>query len=168
MSVRIHTSGDAPVLGRKVEDGRTHRLDTFDLPESVSTVQYVSDEVAAVCPVTGQPDWYGVTILLQGTKRGVESKSLKLYLQSYRNEGVFCEMFADEIAQDVMDATGANSVGVKVMQKPRGGITIEAHSTVWQTQRQRRARCDDGEGDVEQGVPFRGSTPPAEPYGQVP
>jgi len=145
MKPEIHGEG---VLGKNVR-GATTGLDTFDLPASVKDVQYISDEVTALCPVTGQPDWYTVRINIRGADRGVESKSLKLYLQSYREDGLFCEMFADSIARDVLAATEANSVMVAVKQKPRGGITIEAYSTVWQVTTEKRARCDDGEGDAE-------------------
>jgi len=158
VTVAIHGEG---VLGKEVRGAR-RELDTFDLPESSVHVKYTSDEVTSLCPITGQPDWYTVEITLQNSRRGVESKSLKLYLQSFRNDGIFCEMFADTIAHDVMDATGATAVGVTVKQKSRGGITIEASSTAWQS-RARGHRCDDGEDDAEQDVSVRGSTPPAEP-----
>lgn len=145
----------------------TSRLQTFDLPVSTDYVEYISDEVTAVCPITGQPDQYTVKIHLHGSKVGLESKALKMYLQSFRNEGVFCEKFADVIACDVMEATEAAHVSVHIRQKPRGGIAIEASSTVWQTS-MKMARCDDGESDPIQDVQVRGSTPPAEPLGEVP
>lgn len=114
-------------MGRKVQ-GALRQLDTFDLPDSTTRVVYNSDEVTSNCPITGQPDWYFVSISIIGTKRGIESKSLKLYLQSFRDDGQFCEAFADTIAKDVLDATNAGSVSVMVRQKPRGGISIEAVS----------------------------------------
>jgi 7-cyano-7-deazaguanine reductase len=161
--VTIHGTG---VLGRKVE-GAPRSLDTFDLPASTTYVVYTSDEMTAVCPVTGQPDWYTAKIVLTNSRLGIESKSLKLYLQSFRNEGAFCEALADTIATDVSLATKAGNVQVTLFQKSRGGITIESTSSVWQGL-QTRSRCDDGEGDAEQDVPVRSSTPPAEPLRQVP
>jgi 7-cyano-7-deazaguanine reductase len=100
-------------------------LETFPAPDGVGTVELASDEVAAVCPITGQPDWYHVTISYVPRERCVESKSLKLYLQAFRNEGIFCEAFAVRIADDLADALGC-PVDVTVVQKARGGITIRA------------------------------------------
>lgn len=78
--------------------------------------------MTARCPITGQPDFYRVSILVEAT-RYPESKSLKLYLQQYREEGLFCEAFAARIAADVKAKTGGR-VEVEVEQKPRGGIAI--------------------------------------------
>lgn len=143
--VTIHGEG---VLGKSVPGDVPHGIDTFDLPIGVHRVEYESDEMTSVCPITGQPDWYTCKITLSDSKRGVESKSLKLYLQSYRNEGSFCEMLADSVAQDIREATGAGHVGVTLTQKPRGGITITAHAAAWAS-REPRSRCDDGESDPE-------------------
>lgn len=117
------------VLGVRV-DGPRRELDVFRLPESIGAVAYSSDEVTSVCAVTGQPDFYEVRIELAGTRLGIESKSLKLYLQSFRDDGQFCEQFAHTIATDVAEKTGAASVMVDVMQKPRGGVAIEARAQV--------------------------------------
>ena len=100
-------------------------LETFPAPRGIGLVRLESDEVAAVCPVTAQPDWYRVQISYVPRERCVESKSLKLYLQSFRNEGIFCESFAVRIADDLAEALGC-PVDVTVIQKARGGITIEA------------------------------------------
>lgn len=100
-------------------------LETFPAPEGVARVELESDEVAAVCPITAQPDWYRVQIAYEPRERCVESKSLKLYLQSFRNEGIFCEAFAVRIADDLAEALGC-AVDVTVIQKARGGITISA------------------------------------------
>jgi 7-cyano-7-deazaguanine reductase len=117
------------VLGERVEGARRH-LDVFELPDSVGTVAYSSDEVTSVCPITGQPDFYEVGIRLEGARLGIESKSLKLYLQSFRDDGQFCEQFAHRIATDVQRAVDAHAVSVTVKQKPRGGVTIEAEARV--------------------------------------
>lgn len=100
-------------------------LDTFPAPAGVERVYLESDEVAAVCPITGQPDWYIVKITYLPRGLCVESKSLKLYLQSFRNEGVFCEALSARIAGDLGAALGC-PVEVTVVQKPRGGISIHA------------------------------------------
>ena len=87
-----------------------------------------SDELAAVCPITGQPDLYIVTIEYWPRALCIESKSLKLYLNSYRNEGHFCEALAVKIRDDVAEAVRlpADKVRITLKQKARGGITITA------------------------------------------
>jgi 7-cyano-7-deazaguanine reductase len=89
-----------------------------------------SDELTAVCPVTSQPDLYVVSIEYWPQALCLESKSLKLYLSSFRNEGVFCEALAVRIRDDVADALELPAEKVRVMleQKARGGITITATS----------------------------------------
>jgi len=102
-------------------------LESFPNP-GVSRVEMTSDELTAVCPVTGQPDMYAVSIDYTPHDRCLESKSLKLYLASFRNEGVFCEALAVKIRDDVAEALGLEPDGVRVRltQKARGGITIAA------------------------------------------
>jgi 7-cyano-7-deazaguanine reductase len=102
-------------------------LETFPNP-GVSRVELTSDELAAVCPVTGQPDLYVASIEYSPDDRCLESKSLKLYLNSFRNDGHFCEALAVRIRNDVAEALGlaANEVTVTLEQKARGGITITA------------------------------------------
>jgi 7-cyano-7-deazaguanine reductase len=88
-----------------------------------------SDEVTALCPVTGQPDFYRVEIDYTPLERCIESKSLKLYLQSFREEGTFGEALAVRIADDLFKALEPARVVVAVIQKPRGGIGIESRAT---------------------------------------
>jgi 7-cyano-7-deazaguanine reductase len=102
-------------------------LETFPNP-GVSYVEMTSDELVAVCPVTGQPDLYVASIEYSPQKLCLESKSLKLYINSFRNEGAFCEALAVRIRDDVAEALGlgADDVTVTLEQKARGGITITA------------------------------------------
>jgi 7-cyano-7-deazaguanine reductase len=102
-------------------------LETFPNP-GVSHVEMTSDELTAVCPVTGQPDLYVATIEYWPGPLCIESKSLKLYLSGYRNEGAFCEALAVRIRDDVAKATQLepDKVRVTLRQKARGGITITA------------------------------------------
>jgi 7-cyano-7-deazaguanine reductase len=104
-------------------------LETFANP-GVSHVEMTSDELAAVCPVTGQPDLYVATIEFWPDALCVESKSLKLYLGGYRNEGHFCEALAVRIRDDIAEALElpSDKVRVTLKQKARGGITIIATS----------------------------------------
>jgi len=102
-------------------------LETFPNP-GVSLVELESDELVAVCPITGQADMYLATIEFEPDRLCLESKSLKLYLASFRNEGVFCEALAVRIRDDVGAALGLGPerVTVTLVQKARGGITITA------------------------------------------
>ena len=104
-------------------------IETFPNP-GVSQVTMTSDELAAVCPVTGQPDLYTAVIEYRPQALCIESKSLKLYLAAFRNEGVFCEALAVKIRDDVAEALElpAEEVRVVLTQKARGGITITAAS----------------------------------------
>jgi 7-cyano-7-deazaguanine reductase len=102
-------------------------LETFENP-GVSEVEMQSDELTAVCPITGQPDLYLATITYRPQRLCLESKSLKLYLAGFRNEGAFCEALAVQIRDDVAGALelSAERVQVTLEQKARGGITITA------------------------------------------
>jgi 7-cyano-7-deazaguanine reductase len=104
-------------------------LETFANP-GVSHVAMTSDELTAVCPVTGQPDLYVATIEFWPQAFCIESKSLKLYLSGFRNEGHFCEALAVRIREDVAGALELplDKVRVTLEQKARGGITITATS----------------------------------------
>ena len=102
-------------------------LETFPNP-GVALVELTSDELVAMCPVTSQPDLYVATIEYEPDRLCLESKSLKLYLASFRNEGVFCEALAVRIRDDVAEALELpqERVSVALQQKARGGITIVA------------------------------------------
>jgi 7-cyano-7-deazaguanine reductase len=102
-------------------------LETFPNP-GVRTVRMTSDELVAVCPITAQPDFYVAEIEYQPGSLCLESKSLKLYLATFRNEGAFCEALAVRIRDDVAAALELEpaAVAVTLTQKARGGITIAA------------------------------------------
>jgi 7-cyano-7-deazaguanine reductase len=102
-------------------------LETFPNP-GVSRVEMTSDELTAVCPSTGQPDLYVASIEYEPDRLCLESKSLKIYLSGYRNEGAFCEALAVRIRDDVAEALElpGGKVHVTLEQKARGGITITA------------------------------------------
>jgi 7-cyano-7-deazaguanine reductase len=102
-------------------------LESFPNP-GVSKVEMTSDELAAMCPVTNQPDLYTATIEYAPDTLCLESKSLKLYLMHFRNEAHFCEALAVRIRDDVAAALELprDAVHVALRQKARGGITIVA------------------------------------------
>jgi 7-cyano-7-deazaguanine reductase len=102
-------------------------IETFPNP-GVAHVEMTSDELVAMCPITNQPDMYVATIEYEPDAHCIESKSLKLYLAGFRNEGAFCEALAVRIRDDAATALElpAEKVRVTLRQKARGGITIVA------------------------------------------
>ncbi len=116
-------------LGRRVR-GPRRQLDTFPAPADCTTITMTSDELTALCPVTGQPDLYTAEITYRPSKLCLESKSLKLYLWSFREEGQFCEALAGCIARDISEVLHPHGVRVRLSQKPRGGISIQATAEV--------------------------------------
>ena len=102
-------------------------LETFPSP-GIATVSMTSDELVAVCPITGQPDFYTASIEYRPETLCLESKSLKIYLSRFRDQGAFCEALAVQIRDDVATALEieAAAVDVTLVQKRRGGIVITA------------------------------------------
>jgi 7-cyano-7-deazaguanine reductase len=97
----------------------------FPAPD-VQTVVLTGTEFTAVCPKTGQPDFGAVTIEYTPDKLCIESRSLKYYLWSYRDEPAFVESVAARIADDVVYAIAPKRMSVEVSQNVRGGIEIVA------------------------------------------
>jgi 7-cyano-7-deazaguanine reductase len=101
------------------------RREAFPAPD-VQLVTLEATEFTSICPRTGQPDFGTVTVEYVPAGRCLESKSLKYYLWSYRDEGAFCETLAGRIAEDVVFAVEPRFVRVQVSQNVRGGIAIVA------------------------------------------
>ncbi|MER2597888.1 MAG: preQ(1) synthase [Caldilineales bacterium] len=114
-------------LGRRSTEP-IDELDVFPAPAGLHLVTMVSDEVTALCPVTGQPDYYTVTIEYVPAAWCIESKSLKLYLWHFRNQGVFGEQLAVDIRDKVVATLQPQRCTVTAVQKARGGIVITAVS----------------------------------------
>jgi 7-cyano-7-deazaguanine reductase len=113
------------VLGHTVRHAIDH-VEVFPAPANVTTVRFTTDEVASMCPVTEQPDLSHVVIEYGPDQSCIESKSLKLYLWSFRDRPVFAESLAAEIAGEVMTTAKPKWVTVTLTQRPRGGIEIQA------------------------------------------
>jgi 7-cyano-7-deazaguanine reductase len=113
------------VLGRTVRHAIDH-IEVFPAPDHVTTVRMTSDELTSVCPVTGQPDLATLEVTYRPDRWCVESKSLKLYLWSFRDRAVFVDALAAEIAQEFMQTAQPTTVSVVVTQRPRGGIEVQA------------------------------------------
>lgn len=101
------------------------RTEAFPAPD-VASVTLTAQEFTSICPRTGQPDFGTVAIEYTPTQRCLESKALKFYLWSFRDEGAFCESLASRIADDVVYAIEPEHVTVEVRQNVRGGIAIVA------------------------------------------
>ena len=93
-------------------------------PERDYTVTLTTDEFTCVCPKTGQPDFAKITISYVPDLKIVESKSLKLYFQSFRNRGVFHEHAANIILDDFLEAIHPRWCRVQADFGVRGGIAI--------------------------------------------
>ncbi|CAB4867992.1 unannotated protein [freshwater metagenome] len=115
------------VLGSTVRHAIEH-VEVFPAPAHVSTVRFTTDELSSVCPVTQQPDLSHVVIEYSPDAHCIESKSLKLYLWSFRDRAVFAEALAAEIAGEVMLTARPHRVRVTLTQRPRGGIEVQAVS----------------------------------------
>ena len=115
------------ILGATVRHPVEH-LETFPAPSGCTKVRFTCEEVTSMCPVTEQPDLSTVVIEYAPAARCVESKSLKLYLWSFRDAAVFAEQMAVDIASEVHRATTPTWVEVHVTQRARGGIVVETHA----------------------------------------
>lgn len=100
-------------------------LDTFEnqYPDRDYTIEIQCPEFTSVCPKTGQPDFGTITILYCPNKLCVELKSLKFYLQAYRNEGIFYEHVTNRILDDLVAVLQPRWMKIIADFRPRGGIT---------------------------------------------
>ncbi|HEY44825.1 MAG TPA: NADPH-dependent 7-cyano-7-deazaguanine reductase QueF [Anaerolineae bacterium] len=102
------------------------KLETFPNhhPDRRYVVRLESDEFTCLCPATGQPDFANITVEYIPKKKILESKSFKLYLWSYRNEGVFHEHVSNKILDDLVAALDPYWCRVIGAFNIRGGINI--------------------------------------------
>jgi len=103
------------------------RLEMFENPYPARKycITIRCPEFTSVCPRTGQPDFGEIVIEYCPDKRCIELKSLKLYMQSYRNRGIFYEALTNEILEDLSGACKPRWMKVSSSFSPRGGITTE-------------------------------------------
>ena len=101
-------------------------LETFENkhPEADYTVTFLCPEFTSLCPITQQPDFGRITINYIPDVRMVESKSLKLYLFSFRNHGAFHEDCVNIIMKDLVKLMQPRYIEVIGNFMPRGGISI--------------------------------------------
>lgn len=102
-------------------------IELFDnpYPGRDYTITIRCPEFTSVCPRTGQPDFGEITVEYCPDKLCIELKSLKLYMQSYRNRGIFYEALTNAVLDDLSDACRPRWMKVFSRFTPRGGITTE-------------------------------------------
>ena len=108
-----------------MDNGFRRVLETFDnrFPGRDYTIEIVCPEFTSVCPKTGQPDFGTLTITYVPEAKCVELKSLKLYLQQYRNEGVYYENVTNRIFEDLVAVLTPRKLTLSAAFSARGGIT---------------------------------------------
>jgi 7-cyano-7-deazaguanine reductase len=116
------------LLGKDAKPSK--RLETFPNrhPDRRYVVRLETEEFTCLCPATGQPDFATITVEYIPNKKIVESKSFKLYLWSYRNEGVFHEHVTNKILDDLVTALEPHWCRVVGAFNIRGGINISVEA----------------------------------------
>ena len=102
-------------------------LETFpnQFPQRDYQIEIRCPEFTSVCPKTGQPDFGVLTFTYSPAARCVELKSLKLYLQQFRNEGIFYEHVTNRIFDDLVAVLQPRRLTLHAAFTARGGITTE-------------------------------------------
>ena len=108
----------------KTDPKKTKLLEAFDnsFPSRNYLIVHRAGEFTSVCPKTGQPDFGVITISYIAAKKCVELKSLKYYLQSFRNEGIFYENVTNRILDDMVSLLKPKWMEVKGEFTVRGGL----------------------------------------------
>lgn len=126
-STKTNDLAGLTLLGKSAKPVR--KLETFPNHHKRDyTVTLATEEFTCVCPMTGQPDFAKISIEYIPDKKIVESKSLKLYLWSFRNEGVFHEHVTNIILDDLVAALGPRWCRVSAQFAVRGGIGIKVEA----------------------------------------
>jgi 7-cyano-7-deazaguanine reductase len=108
-----------------VPDDFREILETFEnqYPARDYEIEIVAPEFTSVCPKTGQPDFGTMTIRYVPDQKCVELKSLKFYLQRFRNEGIFYENVTNKILDDLVATIEPRRITLEAAFTARGGIT---------------------------------------------
>lgn len=101
------------------------QLETFPNPRPGRdyTIEIVCPEFTSICPVTGQPDFGTIVYEYVPDAVCVELKSLKLYLQRFRNQGIYYEQVTNQLLDDFVQAAKPKRLTVTSKWTPRGGIS---------------------------------------------
>lgn len=113
---------DLHALG--AEKGPNRDLETFDnpAPQGDYTIRIRIPEFTCLCPKTGQPDFAEILLEYVPDQRCIELKSLKLYVWSFRDEGVFHEAVTNQILSDLRDRLEPRFIRISARFKVRGGL----------------------------------------------
>lgn len=109
-------------------------IETFGnpYPQRDYEIETICPEFTSMCPKTGQPDFGTLTITYVADQKCFELKSLKLYLQQFRNHGAFYENVTNLILDDLVAVTAPRWMKIRAEFTPRGGIrtnvTVEYRS----------------------------------------
>jgi 7-cyano-7-deazaguanine reductase len=119
------------ILGRPASPSKNLEAFPNRSPGRHYRVTLETDEFTCLCPITGQPDFAAIKIQYVPDEKIVESKSLKLYFWSYRNEGAFHEHVVNQICDDLVHLLDPHWLKVTGAFQVRGGIgiTVEAEHT---------------------------------------
>jgi 7-cyano-7-deazaguanine reductase len=105
-------------------------LETFANPARRSySIRFHTADFTSLCPITGQADFAQITIDYVPAARCLETKSLKFYLASYRDERAFNERITNSILDDLVRACQPRKMSVKAEFAPRGGIALTITAT---------------------------------------
>lgn len=115
----------------QVETPSTALLETFvsPAPKRHYEICFSSSEFTSICPITGQPDYATMIIRYVPKDRCIESKALKLYLHSFRNQGVFAESIVNRILDDLVEVLEPRKISVIGDFTPRGGIGLRVEAS---------------------------------------
>lgn len=106
-------------------------IDTFpnNFPGRDYEIEFTAPEFTSVCPMTGLPDFGTITITYTPGERCIELRSLKYYLNGFRNEGIFYENVVNKILDDIVAAISPRFLAVTGEFNTRGGISARVTAT---------------------------------------
>jgi len=123
-----------PVLDDLTDEQRFETFETFANPAAgkLYEIEHVQPEFTSICPKTGHPDFGTITITYAPSMRCVELKSLKFYLQSFRNHGAYYEEITNKILDDLVLLLRPRRMTVKAQWTPRGGMRSVVTASHWE------------------------------------
>lgn len=121
------------ILGQRAQPSKVLEAFPNRTPDRFYLVTLETDEFTCLCPITGQPDFAKIRVEYIPDQKVVESKSYKLYLWSYRNEGAFHEHVINQICDDLVETLDPHWLIVRGIFNIRGGIGITVESEFTKT-----------------------------------
>ncbi len=119
-------------------------------PQRDYVIEHVNEEFTSVCPKTGHPDFGVITMRYMPTKLCVELKSLKLYYQAFRNEGIFYEALTNRIADDLNAVMAPRWMMIQTDWRGRGGIRSVITVEIGTAPGAAHAAYDDEESELDE------------------